>query len=310
MYYCGWDGGGTKTRVAAVDETKALIAQADFGSLNPNGEKRETVARTIGEIVRFMDASLPGGLAGCGGLTVGMAGISNQASVAFVRETIAQTGLQKTPVIVGDQEIALYGAIRGAGCVLIAGTGSVCCGRNEAGTILRTGGYGYLIDDPGSGYAIGRDILTAVVRAADGRGKGTALTELTLGFLGLSDIGGLITWLYTPSHGKKEVASLAPLLKDALFRGDEAAAMIAGKAAAELAELVTALWRRLRLDRGEVAMAGGIIAHFPEIRRQTVRLLQSALPVAGFHAPYDPPAEGAARMAWATERAARGGSAG
>ena len=110
--------------------------------------------------------------------------------------------------------------------MLISGTGSVCCGRNDSGTLFRTGGYGWRVDDEGSGYAIGRDILRAAVRAEDGRGPATVLKQAVLEQLGLPDIPGLVAWMYAPQTGKKEVAALAPLLNQALERQDEAAGLI------------------------------------------------------------------------------------
>ena len=63
---------------------------------------------------------------------------------------------------------------------------------------------------------IGRDILAAVVRAEDGRDRPTGLTSLVMETLGAAEIRELITWLYAPATGKKEVASLARLLAPAL----------------------------------------------------------------------------------------------
>lgn len=80
--------------------------------------------------------------------------------------------------LVGDHETALAGALEEpAGVILIAGTGSICYGVNESGAKFRAGGYGHIIDDAGSAYAIGRDILKAVVRSSDGRQGQTVLKE-------------------------------------------------------------------------------------------------------------------------------------
>ena len=160
-------------------------------------------------------------------------------------------------------------------------------------------GYGYLIDDGGSGYAIGRDILTAAVRAFDGRGRPTLLSRLTADRLGIdpSEIQRMITWLYAPDTGKKEIASLAPLLKEALGQGDETAREIARKAAADLAELVITGWRKSGMDSGELAVTGSILTRIPEVREETERLIHAAFPRIRILPPRRTPAEGAARMA-------------
>ena len=299
MYYCGLDGGGTKTALCAIDTEGRVIGETVLGPMNLNGAKRETVQQTVMDALDYMAHSLPGGSVACGGLTIGMAGASNRTLVCFMQEAFREYSERDILQLVGDQEIALNGAIQGKGAVLVAGTGSVCCGRDENGRIYRSGGYGYLIDDVGSGYAIGRDILTAVVRAWDGRMEATCLTEAVFRQLGIRGISELITWLYAPTTGKKEVAALAPLLVPALEINDPAAVRIAESAAADLAELVFALWRTSGLTGGELALTGGVLTHYPLIASRLTEIILGQLPDIDIHAPYHTPAYGAAMMAMA-----------
>ena len=296
MYYCGWDGGGTKTGVCLTDAAGAVIAEAAFGPLNPNGAPRERVLQTVGEAMDYMKKQ-PGGLAACGGLVIGAAGISNARVAALLREAVAGCGYTGKLRLLGDQEIALAGAVDGPGAVLIAGTGSVCFGRDAQGRPFRSGGYGYLIDDCGSGYAIGRDILTAVARAHDGRGPETCLTEAVFDRLGIGELGQMITWLYSPDTGKKEIASLAPLLLPALERQDEAALLIAQKAAEELCGLAAAFWKKSGIQGGELALLGSIFQYYAPIRQMVEKRLQDRLPQAAVIAPRGSAALGAARLA-------------
>lgn len=183
------------------------------------------------------------------------------------------------------------------GAVLIAGTGSVCLGRDEMGRTARAGGYGHLIDDGGSGYAIGRDILSAVVRAQDGRGAPTRLAPLVFDHLGIDSVSQLITWLYAPGTGKKEVASLAPLLLRALEADDDAAAQIAHTAAAELAALVLAVFGRLSRTEGELVLSGSILSHYPAIAQEVLSLCAARLPGVRPVPMRSTAAQGAARLA-------------
>ena len=297
MYYCGLDGGGTKTALCAMNEDGHVIGDAAFGPMNLNGSSAETVEATIRDAVTFMARQLPGGLDACIGLVVGMAGISNSTSVCFVESAIRKAGYQGSLHLAGDQEIALNGAINGPGAVLIAGTGSVCCGRDGQGKMYRTGGYGYLIDDIGSGYAIGHDILQAVVRAHDGRGPVTELTDAVYEQLAIASVSQLVTWLYSSTTGKKEIAALAPLLIKAYQDGDEASRRIADDASDGLAKLVIALWQNAGLTNGELALTGGILRHYPMISTGVKERVLSERPDILIHAPYHDPAYGAAMMA-------------
>lgn len=295
-WYCGWDGGGTKTGVCALDAAGSPLAEAAFGPLNPNGSPRETVENTVADCLRFM-AGLPGGLEACGGLVIGFAGASNIRAKELIARCLADHGYTGPLRLLGDQEIALAGAIEGPGCILIAGTGSVCFGRDAQGQPFRSGGYGYLIDDGGSGYAIGRDILTAVVRAADGREPETCLTAAVYERLALRDIGSLITWLYSPETGKKQIAALAPLLLPALEDRDEAAGRIVCRAVRELSDLALAAWKKAGMTGGEIALLGSIMQHYPMIRQGVCEHLTAELPGARIIEPRGSAALGAAQLA-------------
>lgn len=295
-YVCGWDGGGTKTQVLCLTPGGRITGEETFGPLNLNGAEEEKIAATIRESVAFM-AGQPGGLAGCGGLVIGTAGVSNRAAVELVNRTVRQCGYAGPLRLLGDQEIALAGAIDGPGAVLVAGTGAICCGRDGVGNRTRVGGYGYRIDDGGSGYALGRDILAAVVRAADGRGPATMLTQAVFDALGVTTVGEIITWLYAPATGKKEVAALAPLLLPALEAEDAAALGIARAAAAELSLLACTAWKNLCLERGELALAGSILQRYPRIRQAVADQCLARYPKMEIIAPRGSAAWGAARLA-------------
>jgi len=295
-YYCGWDGGGSKTEVLCADAAGREIARRSFGPLNINGTSRERAAQTIADAAAFM-RSMPGGLEACRGLVIGAAGVSNAQMKEFISARVRGEGFGGSLSIVGDHEIALAGAVHGPGAVLIAGTGSVCRARDENGNSARAGGFGHLIDDGGSGYAIGRDILKAVVRAQDGRGPQSCLSELVFRQLGVESTSGILTWLYSPQTGKTEVAALAPLLLTALEEGDEAAEEIALAAAHELAGLALAVWRRLKLDRGELALTGSVLNHYPRIRELVGQLCRAQYPQMQVIAPHGGAPEGAVRLA-------------
>ena len=90
----------------------------------------------------------------------------------------------------------MAGAPSGPALALICGTGSIVYGRTVTGELLRAGGWGYLFGDEGSGYAIGIAALRAVMRAYDGRGRETLLSELVLGRYGLHTPPELIQAIY------------------------------------------------------------------------------------------------------------------
>ncbi|NCC94676.1 MAG: ATPase, partial [Opitutae bacterium] len=226
-FTAGWDGGGTKTRVVCLSLAGESLASGAFGPLNLNGASALDVRRTVSDALSFQHQ-----VGNCVSLVVSAAGISHPETVALLRQLIRDGGYAGPLTLVGDQESALYGAVGNRGAVLIAGTGSICFGRNESGETARSGGYGHLVDDEGSGYAIGRDIVSAVLRAEDGRMQPTLLRELLFRDAAWRDIPSILRHLYQGEADKSKIAALAPLALEA--RDDPAAQAILERAAREL----------------------------------------------------------------------------
>lgn len=277
-YVAGWDGGGTKTSMQVRSMDGRVLLAVEAGGLNFNSNSQEELSAVIHKLIAEM-SKLPGGLEAYEFLCIATAGVSNLKASDFLQRTIREAGLHCELKIIGDQEGALYGALgKQAGMVLISGTGSICYGKNEAGKSARTGGFGHLIDDEGSGYAIGRDILSAAVQSYDGRLPKSILYEKTLEKIGGKRVEDIIHYVYSPCVGKKEIASFAPLLPEALREKDQKAILIGKKAASALVQLVLPVAGRLGLEAGELALTGGILKHYEVIRKDVADQLSKRLP--------------------------------
>lgn len=290
-FTAGIDGGGTKTTVECRNAQGAVLCRKTFGAFNLNSIGEDAFRGLLAEITGFFS-----GLGGCGALCIGAAGVSNPRVRELTAEAVGQAGIRRWR-LAGDHETALYGALAGGpGCALIAGTGSICCGRNAAGGFARAGGWGHLIDDGGSGYALGRDALAAVARQWDGRGEETLLAELIPAQLGTGSPQELTAYAY--GGGKSRIAALAPLVQQAAEAGDPAARRIVAENAGELCGLVRAVMKRLGFERCETALLGGLLAHDTLLRRTLVGRLAEELPQARPTAPKMDAAAGAALMAY------------
>lgn len=269
-FAAGIDGGGTKTTAQLRALNGNILCQRSFGAFNLNSIGAERFAALLDEITVWLRAQ-----GECVSLCIGGAGISNREVKRLVGEAMERAGLPCWR-LVGDQEIALYGALEGnPGCALIAGTGSICFGRNEAGESARAGGWGHLIDDGGSGYALGRDALEILVRSWDGRQAPAILTKL-LENAGLNTREALIDRVY--GGDKSRVAAYAPMVEQAAALGDETALTILRCNAAKLGQLVQAVTKALNMETGEAALLGGLLTNDTILRRETVAWLNRELP--------------------------------
>ncbi len=265
MYVIGIDGGGTKTRLAVCAPDGTLLRRETLGAFNLSAIGEDGFRRRTEEIL-----ALCGDMRGCGAICVGGAGVSGAAAGEILRAELAAHGFAGKLLLCGDHEIALAGAMQTPGCVLIAGTGSVCYGKNAAGEAFRCGGGGHIIDDPGSGYTLGRDALAAALRTEDGRLSENALHAAVMDAVGGHDIQGIFDFVYFSRRGKSDIAALAPLVLRCAEQGDAVSLAILRRGATELARLVSAVTGRLGLDKkSPCALAGGLLAE-NNIYRRTV----------------------------------------
>lgn len=296
-YVAGLDGGGTKTAVTILDENGEVVHTFTSGAINYNGQDEASVGASLAEIFRTI-ATVCDGLIHCSQVCIGAAGVSNPTVTTRLESSVRACGYEGSLFITGDQQTALCGAHNSEiGMILIAGTGSIGYGRNERGETHRAGGYGYLIDDEGSGYSIGRDLLSAVVRAHDGRLADTVITGMVYEQLGMTSVGEIIGFVYDKQTNKKDIAALAPILTKACELGDQTALKIADKSAHSLLELVIPLAEKLSMQEGSLAMAGSVLLKNSFIQTAFMGLLKERYPAMTCITPKNDAASGAALMA-------------
>ncbi len=266
MVFLGIDGGGTKTEYVLAAKDGEILTHGFAGPTNPNDLPAEQVRESLAEIASAVREYIP-----CrerlAAVYAGVAGALNHRDVLLP----ALTGLfPEADVEVGSdaQNLLTCGLLGSDGCGLIAGTGSVCFVK-KGDRLTRIGGWGYLIDTAGSGYDIGRDVLTAALEAFDGRGPETVLSDLIRRKTGRS-AEELVSDIY--DGGKKYIASFAPLAFEG-FDSDEVSERIVKKNAEGLARLVEAAAKHFD-GQLEAVCGGGIFTNHPVM----IKILKTLVP--------------------------------
>lgn len=250
-YYAGIDGGGTKTTVLLGDKEGNIIEKKVLGAFNINSIGEDGFRVLIDEVIQILD-----GYGKCRFLTIGAAGVSNSTMRSICQEKFSKAQISFD--LVGDHIIALEGAHAGdAGLAVIAGTGSICFGKGQDGSIERTGGWGHIIGDEGSAYSLGRDAIKYVARDLDGYGESTLLREMLSRKYGLSTREEIIKYVY--SGDKATIAAVAPIVNDAFVLKDKVAATIIEENALSLALSLSGVKKKLGLEKTYVAFFGGLI---------------------------------------------------
>ena len=267
----GIDAGGSATRVVLVADGQVIRR---FTAPPMNALLSADLTDRLATLIGAADATAAG---------IGMPGLRSPDDAALGAELTRRAG---RPVrVTGDGETAWLGAFGAApGIAVFAGTGSGAMGR-DGERWARAGGHGFLLGDEGSAYWIGRAAANAALRWEDGMGGSAALRDAVVEAYG-RDLAALVKDVHSHPAERGRLALLAPVVT-ALAGEDETARRIAIESAGHLAELASAVGRRL----GPLPVCGiGGVLHAPVIWDRFVELTGAVRPLA-------PPEVGAALLA-------------
>jgi N-acetylmuramic acid 6-phosphate etherase len=195
--------------------------------------------------------------------------------------------------------VVAAGTPEGCGIALISGTGSLAFGRAADGRTARSGGWGFLFGDEGSGYALAVAGLRAAAQAADRRASPTRLLDALLAVFHLDRPEALVPAVYAVAGNRRRIAELAQTVLEVALTGDATAGKIVAEAAGQLALMVMAVAARLDWHGEAVplALTGGILIHSPLLRARLDDELQTRGLLVGPVAIVTEPVRGALIMA-------------
>jgi N-acetylglucosamine kinase-like BadF-type ATPase len=262
-YWIGVDGGGSKTNAMIAGMDGKIIGRGSGGSSNYHAVGIEAACASLDQALRaaFDDASLQPDAALVKMACFGLAGVDRPEDQAPLRAWADRNWPSMPVMFVSDARLVLAaGTPDGWGIGVVSGTGSIAYGRNPEGQTARAGGWGYLLGDEGSGYDIALHALRCVMRAADGRGPQTALTELILSHWALHKAQDLVSFIYRSEITKTDIAALAALVEQAATQGDSIAHTLLREAGEELALAASVVVNRLHLPSPTpCALVGGVL---------------------------------------------------
>lgn len=245
--YIAIDGGGTKTEFVLFRRDGSVVSRHVREGSNPNIIGVEAACAVLAAGV---DAVAPtDGDAVCG-IFAGVSGALTGTRAAEMQERL----YARYPRLKIESDImnVIYSARCPGKCIaVISGTGSSVFAY-DGQRLFRAGGWGYLLDNAGSGFDIGREVIRACLACDDGMAPRTLLVDLAEAKLGGHALDRLGTFY---EKGRDFIASFAPVAFDALRAGDGGAHAIIEITARRLAELITFV--RGRYDCGNTAVVSG-----------------------------------------------------
>ena len=296
----GIDGGGTRSRIALVDDKLHMVAYAEGASTNIYSVTSEQVGRNLQEIITqactmvgIRREELQGGC-------IGSAGLGRKKEIDWYRSIITSILGDSVPVaLCTDGEILLCGGLGSLeGFCLISGTGSLALGRSSDGQLIRAGGWGYRLGDEGSAWWIGHMAIVRSLRSMEGRDIPTTLLDHIIREFGLAGVEDLVEFIHHRST-KAQEASIAPLVTSLAQNGDTLALRILHEAAEELVALIGSVIERMPpIVKKELVLAGGVFDHDRIVRNRFLEKFRLRYPLFTIIEPKGSALDGACRLAF------------
>ncbi|MFH0765178.1 MAG: BadF/BadG/BcrA/BcrD ATPase family protein [Calditrichota bacterium] len=309
----GIDGGGSHTAGRILDDSGNCLGSALAGPSNFRKIGLNTALSVIIQVVdkawKQVEAKQPDFTIAA--LGMGLAGVDRPEDKELIlKELIAlpdcRLGIlaRSLPrdrlLIVNDAEAALTGGVgKREGVVAVAGTGSIVWGRNARGEVSRAGGWGHLLGDPGSAFAIGCRGIREAFRAFDGLNPQTSLQNRLLNHYRLSRYAEFLDLAYADSFSPADWASFAPLVDEAAAEGDEISCQIIIEAADDLVEMTVPVIKNLFAPNYicDVVTAGGVWSSRSGFRKRFTTKISQILPIVSVVEPLHDAAWGACLLA-------------
>lgn len=306
-YAIGIDGGATKTRVAVKE---GMDGEVIFDESFPSSNYNNIGVQGIGQVFRSIYETLAHRLGAKGleeaVLVMGSAGIDRPQDASVYLTELMKSGFRCPIEVYNDAYIALIGGNGGRhDALLIAGTGSICLGISRKGTEVRTGGWGALMGDEGSGYRIGIRSISAAMRAYDGIDGNTALLKELLDFYKLDSPEAFVDLVY-PSGviPVREIASCAPVVLTQYEKGDSAAVEIIEEEVNGMCKMILALGKKMDTEEFRLSTGGSLLLKSESYFALLKKKLAEATPLVSLCKPLYEPVQGACILA--AQRAEKG----
>lgn len=258
-YVVGVDGGATKTVALIGSETGEILGRGQSGSSNYHNVGATAASMAIRRAA--IEARKRAGLRRDRPevAVVALAAVNSPRDRATALRFVRAANIARTSFVIHDSVAALHAATQSrAGIIVISGTGCVAAGINKAGKYVRVGGWGYLIDDEGSAYDIGRKALMTTFRMLDGRAPKTKLLAIFKRKFHVKRLEDASSLIYSNKMRVDDIAGLTPLVCNAAS-SDKVCREILSSAGASLAQLACVVARRLNMthERFTITLVGG-----------------------------------------------------
>lgn len=265
----GIDAGGSRLRISAPPRHGGEMRRLDLPSENAFTSGAEAFVHRV--LAATRELLLPSELSRLAVVVIGAAGMAPDLRVRVRDDVRACLAIESAAVrvhVLSDAEVAFASTgMSDSGVVIIAGTGAIASRIDAGREVATVDGNGAQLGDLGSGYWIGMSGAQRALRAAEGVGKPTQLTERLRRRLGLPEPRDQFRWAMITAYRSLTTSEIAKFAEDVVRlaeEGDDVAVAIVDDAVNHLADSIQAA--RASGD-GVLVLAGSLLSNDTAVSR-------------------------------------------
>ncbi len=266
-YIIGVDGGATKTEAVAysLEDQELGSGYSGFGNLLLNfDEATKNIMNAIQQCINSLKEQKRQGE--CLGIYLGIAGIEVSDNIEKVETLLKEEFYCKVQGF-HDSQLAHAAILKGEdGIITLSGTGSVSYGLYK-GKMARTGGWGHILGDEGSGYAIALAAFKRMTLEEDSGWVRSELTQMIMSKLNADQVNDIKEFIYSASKG--EIAAFASIVVELAKAAEINSVNILKQAGKELAIMTERLYKKLGINEFiNIGVSGSILSKVDIVREE------------------------------------------
>ena len=298
-YYLGIDGGGTKTTVAVSDEYGNVIYKSVGKTINFYSVGMEKARQNLFDVMEDVYVNI--GNTVFKNAFIGCSALDCAADNELIKELCGNIINSEKIAMDSDAYVALFSGDNSISrCVVICGTGSMVIGEDVNKKIVVKGGWGHIIGDGGSAYAIAVSALKEAVVLYDENKTDEPIVKCACDFFETDDLRKIIDTVYSENTTKDKIAGFAKYISQVCEKGDRKCLEILSCECRELFRTVCSLLNEMP-GCEIVYLYGGVFQNNNIFKNMFVSALLENYPGIKAEMLIVPPEEGALKIARETK---------
>lgn len=274
--YLGIDGAGVRTTAIVANEHGKILAKFVGNSIDYKTIGLLTARQNLKSIIRELCNKTGEKSFRCA--CIGSTALNSRASVKET-ESLTANIIDADKIILDSSIFTAMECMLGTGpCALvISGIDSMVAARSSKGKMTNAGGWGYLLGNEGSGYAIAMDAIRHAIRVYEGSEEPSKLLEEMLEFFDVYNPAELKEKFYDPVTERSKISAFAGRVFSCASAGDKKSLEIISDHARLLAGSTISLLKKFPADTS-IGLWGGVFVYNRRFRNEFASAMYSQSP--------------------------------